>query len=651
MTVGIDSVSLDPALQASAVFAEFQQRAQGLPADDDYPWQQALRHSLNDERLADADARELFEYRIATLLADGWQPGHEALLVAAMSVFGWREHRQRLQLLGDAGALLDVACGERAAYDQQPARERERQRQLIARLRDGTPPATGQLAYAAPLLEQLLARYPTWLGMVTSVPHILQWRAQYARVPAWRKLPARIGKTGLLIGGVLIALTIVVGLLPGGGDTRRAPPLTAANLTERGTDALDQRKLPEAIHYYTQAIRLAPKDATLYSMRAIAHAWSGDFDPAQHDLDRSAELDGANALLFRARGILAYERKQYSDAADAYTRSLQLEPDHLFTLLQRAHTWLALHDYPQALADADQMLKLNPTYGTAPYWVRLRVARAQNNHADAMRQIQAMLTALPENSYAYHTAARAYMLWQQPADALAVLNRGIERKPDADLYFLRAQLRPQAQLAQKRDDLARALSLAPTSFQLARTAAELEINSRNFSKAVPILTQVLQRGGVNDSQRATLLGLRGIAYTGAGNGKQAHSDYQAARALVDNAIGLNNLCWLLATHNTSLDEALALCDASLYRLPDYAAALDSRGMVLLRLGRYQDAIAAYDAALARRPDFAGSLYGRGLARRKLGQHSAADADLKAARALDEDVDEDFRTMGLVPAQA
>jgi tetratricopeptide (TPR) repeat protein len=143
-----------------------------------------------------------------------------------------------------------------------------------------------------------------------------------------------------------------------------------------------------------------------------------------------------------------------------------------------------------------------------------------------------------------------------------------------------------------------------------------------------------------------LLGLRGIAYTQTGAAALAQSDYNAARALVDNETGLNNLCWLLATHDTSLDLALSLCDASLAKAPDDAAALDSRGMVLLRMGRYRDAIASYDAALAKRPRYHSSLYGRGLAKHKLGAHANGNADLKAARAIDAGVDEEFGNMGL-----
>ena len=46
-----------------------------------------------------------------------------------------------------------------------------------------------------------------------------------------------------------------------------------------------------------------------------------------------------------------------------------------------------------------------------------------------------------------------------------------------------------------------------------------------------------------------------------------------------------------------LQEALADCNEALKLKPDYINALDSRGFVQLRMGKYDEAIADYDAAL------------------------------------------------------
>lgn len=116
----------------------------------------------------------------------------------------------------------------------------------------------------------------------------------------------------------------------------------------------------------------------------------------------------------------------------------------------------------------------------------------------------------------------------------------------------------------------------------------------------------------------------------------------------DQAAGLNNRCWLRATTNRDLKEALDDCDHALDmsgRDPDI---FDSRGLVYLRLGSPRDAIIDYDEALDANPSISTSLYGRGLAELRLGQEAQGQKDLAAAEKLDSGIAKRFAAMGLAP---
>jgi tetratricopeptide (TPR) repeat protein len=104
----------------------------------------------------------------------------------------------------------------------------------------------------------------------------------------------------------------------------------------------------------------------------------------------------------------------------------------------------------------------------------------------------------------------------------------------------------------------------------------------------------------------------------------------------------------LATANIRLPDALQECDAALVQAPEEGAYLDSRGFVLLRLGRYDESIAAYDAALSSGSTSANSLYGRGLAKRARGDVDASRGDIRAAMAADALIAETFAAYGLQP---
>jgi len=133
----------------------------------------------------------------------------------------------------------------------------------------------------------------------------------------------------------------------------------------------------------------------------------------------------------------------------------------------------------------------------------------------------------------------------------------------------------------------------------------------------------------------------------------------------DQATGLNSLCWLRASGNRDLHEALDDCNRALDLRPhtadaeighligrsisvDDTAILDSRALLHLRLGRPEDAVHDYASALRVNPKIPTSLYGRGLAELRLGEKSQGQNDLTAAGKLDSGIAQYFAKMGLAP---
>lgn len=132
----------------------------------------------------------------------------------------------------------------------------------------------------------------------------------------------------------------------------------------------------------------------------------------------------------------------------------------------------------------------------------------------------------------------------------------------------------------------------------------------------------------------------------------------------DQAMGLNNRCWLRATANRDLHEALEDCNRALDLRP-YAPenveshirasaaprdpdVLDSRGLVYLRLGNLTDAVDDYNSALQINSNMPTALYGRGLAELRLGEKQQGQNDLAAAAKLDSGIAKRFAAMGLTP---
>lgn len=116
----------------------------------------------------------------------------------------------------------------------------------------------------------------------------------------------------------------------------------------------------------------------------------------------------------------------------------------------------------------------------------------------------------------------------------------------------------------------------------------------------------------------------------------------------DQANGMNLRCWLRATSNRDLNEALDDCKHALALAWNEPAFLDSRGLVYLRLGDLPNAMRDYDAALEADSSAPTSLYGRGLAELRLGETAQGQQDLAAAEKIDSGIAKRFADMGLTP---
>jgi tetratricopeptide (TPR) repeat protein len=142
---------------------------------------------------------------------------------------------------------------------------------------------------------------------------------------------------------------------------------------------------------------------------------------------------------------------------------------------------------------------------------------------------------------------------------------------------------------------------------------------------------------------------RGNAYLAKNQYASAIDDYNAAIKLkADFGQAYDNRCWARAVVGI-LKPALADCNEALKLMPSNAGTLNSRGFIFLKMTQFDAAVSDYDAALRSEPKHAFALYGRGLARLK-NEDPAGENDLSAAKAIQEDIAEEYARYGLQDAR-
>jgi tetratricopeptide (TPR) repeat protein len=425
---------------------------------------------------------------------------------------------------------------------------------------------------------------------------------------------------------------------------RNAAPTDFDGYIQRAAIYLDGDHADEAMADINQALSRQPHSAAALALRAIAHLLKDEEAAARADLTAAAAIEPHNTFVLRAGGMLALQSGSNAEAITQFTQALVDAPQDTFLLTARAQAYFNTRDDDRALADADAVARVGqPSPDLRLLRANVYLRRGDQAHAGA--EADALARDPDAGAYGHVLAARIYANVHRQDEAMSEFDRALAIGPEAYMYVNRAGIRPETDAAGRLADADAALRLDPQMTEALEIKASVFERQHNYPDAIAQLSQAMHVA----PDDAGLMARRGLAYARSGNATLAEADFANARAHANEASDLNLICWDRGVANIGLEAALSACEASLALRPDSANTLDSKGLVLLRMGRSDEAIAVYTRALTLVPRYASSLYGRGLAADRKGDHARANADFAAALAIDPDVRTRFEGYGLSAA--
>jgi tetratricopeptide (TPR) repeat protein len=149
--------------------------------------------------------------------------------------------------------------------------------------------------------------------------------------------------------------------------------------------------LHEQIHRVTQQIRQHPDRAALYLQRAELHRLHQDWQHAQADYDRAAELDPALDEVHLGRASLLLDTGRATEAVNLLNGLLERNPEHGEAWIARGRIYRRLKQPDRALADYEKALAVLQEPEPAHYVERARLMRGET-----ARSIEAALQGLDE---------------------------------------------------------------------------------------------------------------------------------------------------------------------------------------------------------------------------------------------------------------
>jgi tetratricopeptide (TPR) repeat protein len=163
---------------------------------------------------------------------------------------------------------------------------------------------------------------------------------------------------------ILLAVTCWVSTV---GQVDAADPSTtdSTTLRKRAGEWAKQGEWDKAIKDLDEAIRLDPKAAEAFCVRAMCRLALGHLPNALLDTEQALRLDSDNPAYLSNRGTVLSALGQVDKAILDFDRAIRLNPKQTDAYVGRSLCWIHRRDFDAAIKDLDEAIRLSPTQAQA----------------------------------------------------------------------------------------------------------------------------------------------------------------------------------------------------------------------------------------------------------------------------------------------
>lgn len=313
----------------------------------------------------------------------------------------------------------------------------------------------------------------------------------------------------------------------------------------------------KALERLLKAYQLDPNNAAINYKIGEANMFIGNLKDAGNFAQAAVRLDGKNAYYYLLLAQIYASQKQYTEAAQVYTKLIQDVPDSKSYLFNLAELYLAQGKLTDALATFEQAEKEFGPMDEVSF-KKQQIYLKQNNLDKALQEGEALITANPDEVRYVLAQAEMYAANNRLPDAIRVAQQALRKEPE----------NPQAHLILA--DAYRQQGNAPESEKQVKQA--FESTDLGIDQKVRILVDYLKQLP-NPAVQQTALELADIttkvhpreakAYSVAGDVQLLAEQKPKARDNYLRALGLDNSHYKIWQQVVLIDAELAQSDSLL----------------------------------------------------------------------------------------
>ncbi len=367
-------------------------------------------------------------------------------------------------------------------------------------------------------------------------------------------------------------------------------------LYKQGQELAKQGKQQAAIANYTEALKLNPKNASIYYQRGNSYYSQRAYEKAIKDYTAAIKIKANYNDAYYQRGLIYYELDDNEKAITDLTQTLRINPNYTKAYDKRGQIYYEIGDYKNAIQDYSQSIRLNPK-GSKIY-INRGIARGTiGDRVGAISDYTQAIELNPNDVKAYHRRGKYHLEMANYQDAIADYDRVLELKPDdADAYTNRCST---------------------------------YLNLTNYQTAISDCNQAIEINPQND----LAYNHRCIAYFNLGEYRRAKEDCSIA-------IDINNKNAQAYINRGLAESARGYLQAAIEDLttaikikPQDSFAYNHRGILFSEIGNYNQAIQDFSQAIKLNRSNAKAYYHRGIILSELQELPAAIADFRQSANL------------------
>jgi tetratricopeptide (TPR) repeat protein len=178
-------------------------------------------------------------------------------------------------------------------------------------------------------------------------------------------------------------------------------------------------------------------NAANWNKKGIEARTSGNYTFAVDAFSKTIELNPQEASAYYNRGNAYYYLGQYQRAIEDYNEAIRLKPNYANAYINRGNVYDKLGQYQRAIEDYNEAIRLKPDDADA-YNNRGISYKNLGQHQRTIEDFNQAIRLKPDYANAYNIRGAVYNSFGQYQRAIEDYNEAIRLKPDdADAYFSR----------------------------------------------------------------------------------------------------------------------------------------------------------------------------------------------------------------------